>query len=206
MKRALTAMVVVSHPDPTSLNHALATAVRDALEQQGLQTELFDLHADGFDPVITKEEARGRASNDRQVIRHIGALREAAIVAVVHPNCWGAPPAMMKGWVDRVFAPGAAYAFEKGQDDGEAPVGLLKTEAAIVLNTSNTSAERETERFGDPLDRIWRECLLGYCGVQRIERRVFRVVATSNARDRERWLVEARSLARDVALGVGCGR
>ena len=151
-----------------------------------------------FDPVITTGEARGMPATDPLVVGQITLLREATILAVVHPNCWGAPPAMMKGWMDRVFADGAAYAFPKGRDAGEAPLGLLTTKAALVLNTSNTAAERESTMFGDPLDRIWSHCLLRYCGIRNIERRVFRVVATSTYRERRNWLREARQLANEA--------
>ena len=50
---------------------------------------------------------------------------------------------MMKGWIDRVFAPEAAYTFAKGADSGDDPIGLLRTRAALILNTGNTPAERE---------------------------------------------------------------
>ena len=189
------ALVVLAHPDPRSFNHALARAVRDGFEVAGATCELRDLHAEGFDPVLGADEARGRPSPDPRVVAHVGALRAADVLAVVHPNCWGAPPAMMKGWMDRVFAPGAAYAFVKGTDQGDAPVGLLRTRAALVVNTSNTPAAREAEAFGDPLDRIWRDCLLGYCGVARVERVVLRVVATSTPGERAAWLDQVRQTA-----------
>ena len=97
--------------------------------------------------------------------------------------------------MDRVFAPGAAYAFAKGDDDGRAQEGLLAGRRALVLNTSNTTAEPEEAVFGDLLERIWRDCLLGYYGSSRVERRVFRVVATSSQEERRSWLEGARSLA-----------
>jgi NAD(P)H dehydrogenase (quinone) len=196
------AMVVVAHPDPASLNHALAHAIVDALMEAGLKPTLFDLHAEGFDPILTLAEARGAACDDAHVQHHIRALKRASLLAVVHPICWGAPPAMMKGWMDRVFAPGAAYAFSKGVDAGDTPLGLLGVKSALVINTSNTSEQRETNVFGDPLARIWRDCLLGYCGVARTHRRVFRVVATSTADQRATWIAEARELAAAAAHPV----
>ena len=65
----------------------------------------------------------------------------------------------MKGWIDRVFALDAAYGFIKGSDQGDVPVGLLATKAALVINTGNTPLEREREAFGDPLERMWRDCM-----------------------------------------------
>ena len=196
MRRGL---VVVSHPEPASFNHALARAVVTAWRETAVETELVDLHAMGFDPVLDRDEARGRLSRDPRVAAQIDKLKSSELLAVVHPNCWGAPPAMMKGWMDRVFAPGAAYAFAKGEDDGEAPVGLLRGKKALVLNTSNTSAEREAGAFGDPLERIWRDCLLGYCGFDRIDRRVFRIIATSREEERHGWIAEAADAARTLA-------
>ena len=73
----------------------------------------------------------------------------------------------MKGWIDRVFAPDAAYGFIKGVDQGDVPVGLLATKVALVINTGNTPLDREREAFGDPLERMWRDCILTYCGVGR---------------------------------------
>lgn len=54
---------------------------------------------------------------------------------------------MMKGWMDRVFAEGSAYAFEKSTDLGDVPKGLLRTNVAVVFNTSNTEEQRERVVF-----------------------------------------------------------
>jgi len=193
------ALVVVSHPDPGSLNHALSQVVLEAWRARGHEAVLLDLHQSSFNPILDLDEARGRASSDAQIQAHIRQLQQARLLAVVHPNCWGAPPAMMKGWMDRVFAPGAAYAFPKGEDEGLAPVGLFSGKRALVINTSNTTAERERDAFGDPLERIWRDCLLGYCGFAEVQRLVFRVVATSTPAERDAWMQTAAAAA--IRLG-----
>jgi putative NADPH-quinone reductase len=138
---------------------------------------------------------------DPLVRTHIAQLRASDLLAVVHPNCWGAPPAIMKGWIDRVFEPNAAYAFAKGADQGDIPLGLLTTKVALVVNTGNTPPDRERAVFGDPLERMWRDCVLRYCGVQHVMRSLFGVVATSSADERRGWLAEAASLA-DKALEI----
>lgn len=195
------ALVIVSHPDPKSLNHALAAAVRDTWVCLGYPTVLVDLHQIGFDPVMSIAEARGCLSSELKVREQIDLLLKCDLLAIVHPNCWGCPPAMMKGWMDRVFAPGAAYAFAKGADDGSAPVGLFKGKRALVLNTSNTTWARELTSFGDPLERIWKDCLLGYSGIDVIHREVFRVVATSTDDERRGWLLRTVALAESLARG-----
>jgi putative NADPH-quinone reductase len=163
---------------------------------------LRDLYRERFDPLVGAAEARGEPCDDPLVCAHIALLRASLALVVVHPNWWGAPPAIAKGWIDRVFALNAAYAFEKDVDQGDVAIGLLPIRAALVLNTSNTTAQRERDVFGDPLARIWQDCVLRYCGVRHVERRVFRVVATSTAAERDGWLAEARTAVAAMLSGA----
>ena len=93
-------------------------------------------------------------------------MQHADGLVIVHPNWWGQPPAMMKGWIDRVIRPGVAYKFEEGDGGEGVPVGLLRAQTAIIFNTSNTPPARELEVFGDPLDNLWKRCILDFCGVK----------------------------------------
>ena len=76
------------------------------------------------------------------------------------------PPAVLTGWVDRVMRPGTAYEFLEDDNGEGVPSGLLKANKAVVFNTSNTAAKREDTVFGDPLERIWKDCIFGLCGVR----------------------------------------
>jgi len=188
------ALIVVSHPDDASFSLAIARKSEAALQALGFSTHLCDLYVDKFDPAITKREIRGFDTDDPLTRRYRDLLASAEVLVIVHPNCWGSPPAMMKGWMDRVFAEGSAYAFEKSSDQGDAPKGLLQVKVAFVFNTSNTDEERERVVFGDPLERIWKDCLLRYCGVQNVIRRVFRIIATSSDAVRQGWLDEVNQI------------
>jgi len=89
------------------------------------------------------------------------------------------PPAILKGWIDRVLRPEVAYRSSKGDQGEGVPVGLLKAKAAIVFNTTNTPDERERKIFGDPLEALWKKCVFDLCGVRKVHRRTFAVVVTS---------------------------
>jgi putative NADPH-quinone reductase len=125
------------------------------------------------------EEIAQDAPLPESVARHCHEIAEAEGIVVVHPNWWGQPPALLKGWVDRVIRPGVAYTFIEGDNGEGVPKGLLKAKAAMVFNTSNTEAVRETAVFGDPLETIWKNCIFGLCGVTAFYRRMFTVVVTS---------------------------
>jgi len=192
------ALVVVGHPAPGSFNRGIAEAIRAAWEAASCEVWFHDLGEEGFDPCLSAEEARGEASMDPLVRTHIAQLQASDLLAVVHPNCWGAPPAIVKGWIDRVFAPNAAYGFAKGVDQGDIPIGLLMTKAALIVNTGNTPLDRERDVFGDPLERMWCDCILRYCGVRHVTRSLFSVVATSSGDERRGWLAETARLANEA--------
>lgn len=188
--------IILGHPDPNSLNHALAQIAARELVAMGRTVRFHDLHAEGFDPVLPAAESLRHADLPPLVAQHCAEIKEADGLIIVHPNWWGQPPAMLKGWVDRVLRPGVAYEFNSGDNGEGVPVGLLKPINALVLNTSNTPAKREHEVFGDPLERLWRDCILSFCGVRKVTRRMFGVVCTSTPAERAAWLEETALLVR----------
>lgn len=188
--------VILGHPDQKSLNHAIAQAAVAALTDMGVTVRFHDLCAEGFDPILPADEAGRNAVLPPLIARHCKEIREADGLILVHPNWWGQPPAILKGWVDRVLRPGVAYEFQPGDGGEGVPVGLLKPMTALVLNTGNTPERREREVFGDPLERLWADCILKFCGVRRVVRRLFGVVCTSTERERQAWLAEVGTLVR----------
>lgn len=185
-------LVILAHPSPGSLNHAIAEAAAETLRGLGHEVAFHDLCAEGFDPLLPGPEAARNATLPPLVERHCAELAEAEGIVVVHPNWWGMPPAVLTGWVDRVVRPGVAYEFLPGDAGEGVPSGLLKARWAAVFNTANTFPEREARVFGDPLERIWKDCVFGLCGVSNVERRTFSVVVTSTPEERAAWLAEVR--------------
>jgi len=183
-------LIVLAHPSETSFNHAIAHQTAETLRNTGHTVTMRDLYKEGFDPNLPYEEIPRQADLPKNIDTYCNETAQADGIVIVHPNWWGMPPAIMKGWVDRVIRPGIAYEF-KEDDSGEGvPVGLLKADTAIVFNTSNTSSERETIIFGDPLERIWKDCIFGLCGVDHVTRKMFNIVVTSSPEQRKQWLDE----------------
>jgi NAD(P)H dehydrogenase (quinone) len=188
------ALIVVANPGTGSFSHAIAAAAREAISARGAEILFHDLYAEGFNPVQPVGEAGNTGSDDPLIERHCADLTAADLIIVCHPNWWGQPPAIMKGWIDRVFRLGTAYGYPAGTGYEGVPVGLLKARAAIVFNTSNTPPAREAEVFGDPLEDIWTRCVFPLCGVTNVTRRMFGPVSGSSAEQRAGWLAEVRSV------------
>jgi len=112
----------------------------------------------------------------------------------------GQPPAIMKGWIDRVIRPGIAYEFAEGDNGEGTPIGLLKAQVGLVFNTSNTSEYRENNIFKDPLETIWKNCIFDLCGIKNVQRKMFRIVVTSTEKEREEWLQEVEQMVKEQLL------
>jgi len=184
--------VILAHPDEGSFNHGIAQAAVTQLECNGHEVSFHDLYQEGFDPLLPCDEIARNVALPAAIKTHCEELAEADGIIIVHPNWWGQPPAILKGWVDRVIRPGVAYEFQENDSGEGVPNGLLKAKTAIVFNTTNTEAEREKLVFGDPLETIWKNCIFGLCGVTGFVRRMFGIIVTSSEKQRIDWLAEVR--------------
>jgi NAD(P)H dehydrogenase (quinone) len=188
--------LILAHPDPESFNHALAKRANMLLQELGHEVCYHDLYQEHFDPVLTAREIPKNGTYPKKIENYCNELTESDGIIIVHPNWWGQPPAILKGWIDRVLRPGIAYEFLEGDQGEGVPAGLLRAHTAIVLNTSNTSKEREENIFFDPLETIWRNCIFYLCGISVFDRRMYRIMVTSSEEQRKEWLLDAEQLIR----------
>ncbi len=184
--------VILAHPRHGSFNHAIAATALKTLEAQEHEVRFHDLYLENFDPILLTPELDREPFLHPELEQHCREIAAAQGIVIVHPNWWGQPPAILKGWIDRVLRPEVAYRFREGDTGEGVPVGLLQAKAAIVFTTSNTPRERELAVFGDPLETLWGNCIFGLCGVPRVIRKNFAVVVTSTAAQRQAWLDEVR--------------
>ncbi|KUG22588.1 nad(p)h oxidoreductase yrkl [hydrocarbon metagenome] len=180
--------VILAHPDPKSFNHAIAQTAVEALKANRHKVFFHDLYKEKFDPLLPAEEIPEDAKLPAIIKKHCEEIASADGIIIIHPNWWGQPPAILKGWVDRVIRTGVAYEFLEGDSGEGVPRGLLKAKAALVYNTSNTKIQREKNIFGDPLETIWKNCIFGLCGITNFHRRMFNVIVTSSEAQRNKWL------------------
>lgn len=197
----MTISIILAHPREGSFNHAIAETVVRALRDGGHQVIFHDLYKEGFDPILPFEEIQKNAKPDSLIQMHCDEIAQAEGIVVVHPNWWGQPPAILKGWIDRVIRPGVAYEFLVGDSGEGVPCGLLKAKTALVFNTSNTPCERELEEFGDPLETIWKNCIFALCGVKNFYRKMFGVIVTSTEEQRKEWLKEVGGIVTEYFPG-----
>lgn len=152
----MNALVVYAHPHRESFSAALRDVVCASLRDAGHQVHLLDLYAEGFDPVLSAHElathAQGLAAR-RSVAPHAELLASSDALVLVHPTWWGGPPAMLKGWFDRVLCEGVAYHLPPGSNRIRP---LLRHVRHLVVVTTYGSPRWINALQGEPGRRIVR--------------------------------------------------
>jgi len=102
------------------------------------------------------------------------------------------PPAILKGWIDRVWRQGVIYRFGPGGVES-----LVAGRKAVVFTTSNTPRDDELRLFGDPLENLWKACIFNFVGIHDFVRRNFESIIMSTLEQRKAWLEEVRRIVRE---------
>lgn len=190
MPSPMNVLAILAHPSPKSLNRALLDTLAEGLRESGHTVRINDLYESGFNPVLTSEDlsAAKNGSGAEDILREQELLRWAEGLVLVYPIWWHAMPAVLKGWIDRVFQFGFAF-----RSDSNGVQGLLTHRKALILATAgNTEDEMQ-----DALDSVIRpisEGTLKYCGIQNVQTRIFYSTAKMNDDARARIFAETRDL------------
>lgn len=132
-------LVVYCHPVPDSFCAAVRTTAIEAIEARGCTARVIDLYGENFDPVMRADERRAyndHAPADLTLQSHIEHLKWAEEIVFIYPTWWYGQPAMLKGWLDRVWATDVAFALPK--DKG--PIRPLMTHITSIVVVTTCGA------------------------------------------------------------------
>jgi NAD(P)H dehydrogenase (quinone) len=141
-------LVVYCHPDPASFTAAVRLRVVGALRRRGDDVRVHDLYADGFDPVFSSAERAHHLDPGPHpsVARYAEDLRWCRQLVLVYPTWWSGPPAMLKGWIERVWVDDVAWHLPPGSNRLR---GRLRNIRRIVTVTSHGSGRFTNALEGD---------------------------------------------------------
>ena len=131
-------LVVYCHPNPESLVAAARDRTLAGLANAGHDVRLNDLYAEGFEPAMSADERRTHKEPGvaPELERYVDDLAWAEALVLVYPTWWGAQPAMLKGWIDRVWVAGVAWSLSDGD---RMPKPLLRGIRRIAVVTTHGS-------------------------------------------------------------------
>lgn len=161
-------LVVFAHPRNPSFSRQVCDTYVDAVCSLGHEVVLRDLYAMKFNPIADADEAFTRPPKpppaDVQV--EMDCLIAADVVTFISPVWWISPPAIMKGWLDRVLRGGGfAYGYGPG-----GPRGSLQGKKGLVFTSSgSTEFEFEKSRKIDAIRVMWGVGTLEFCGIELLD-------------------------------------
>lgn len=153
-------LIITAHPDPSSLNARIAARLSESLKKNNREVLHHSLYQEQLNPLLSLEEIQRGLSWDLQVNSLQQNLKDCTRLILVYPDWWGQPPALLKGWMDRILAPEVAYRWSGGEWEEKQWTPLLSGKEAHIIVT----ADQELDR--DFLTQLWDHKSLGKCGMK----------------------------------------
>ncbi|MEM7696041.1 MAG: NAD(P)H-dependent oxidoreductase [Pseudomonadota bacterium] len=193
------ALVVFCHPNPDSFCAHLRTQVLEGLAERGAEVRQSDLYAKGFNPVMSREERAGyhdEGDNERPVAEELSLLRWCDTLVFVYPTWWFGIPAMLKGWLDRVFVPHATFTMPTA----ERPIGPKLQNITTIAAITTCGARRWQLKFiGEPGRRTLLRAIRFLCHPRcKTRYAAFYKIDSSSHTARVRYAAHVRRLARTL--------
>jgi len=155
-------LVVLSHPDTKSFSHAIAQRFMDGVLEAGHTCEFADLHAEGFNPCWSLEDIENDGTSPPEDIqREQARIEKCDTVCFVFPLFWFGMPAMLKGWIDRVWSWGWAY---DQLDDHNKSLQKDRTAIMLIPAGANPNSWEPYADIEKSMLNIWETGTLGYFG------------------------------------------
>ncbi|MEM8838127.1 MAG: NAD(P)H-dependent oxidoreductase [Pseudomonadota bacterium] len=144
------ALVVYCHPCEESFNAAVRDTAIRTLEDNGHEVRLLDLYKEGFNPVMSAEERRcynDKDCNIDPVADQLELIRWADMLVFVYPTWWFGLPAMLKGWLDRVWIPHETFQLPEGKGPLK---GCMENVKKIAIVTTCGATWLQSKVVGEP--------------------------------------------------------
>ncbi|MDO7904809.1 NAD(P)H oxidoreductase [Paenibacillus sp. JX-17] len=186
-------LIVVSHPRKDSLTFKVADRFAQGLAEAGHDYEILDLHGIGFDPVLKGEDEPDFSAAEQlfspEVEMEIRRLKENDALTFIFPVWWWYLPAMLKGYIDRVWNNGFAYGSNK-----------LHHEHVLWIGLAGVSKEQMKKRnYDESITHLLNVGIADYCGVPNSKVEFLYETLGSDSKHYEMLLNQAHDLGLNYA-------
>lgn len=188
-------LIINGHPDKESLCFALAESYKKGADASGIECKLVHLIDLQFNPILTYGY-RVVSTLEPDLIKIQQEILEAHHLVIVYPNWWGTYPALLKGFIDRVFLPNFAFKYLK---NSPLPAKLLKGKTARIIVTMDTPKWYYWLMNKSPRHNSMKKAILEFCGISPVKISSFAIVKSSDDKERKKWIDEVEKLGKKMA-------
>lgn len=176
-------LLVYGHPKtPRSFNFDLKERLVATLRAHGHNVLVRDLYEISFNPLLSSKDLELIHNNEipEDIKREQDFIRNADVIIFIYPIWWAGQPAIIKGYIDRVFSYGFAYMYKGGK-----VVGLLPDKKAIIINSNGNSTELyEREGFYDAMRLVVDKGIFAFCGFSKVKHLFYGDMSTKSDADK----------------------
>jgi len=183
-------LIINGHPNKESLNYALYEAYKTGALQSGADVKEIIIADLDFNPNLQFGYQK-RMELEPDLIDAWEKIKWADHLVWIHPVWWGGLPAIMKGFIDRLFLPGFAFQFRENSPWWDK---LLKGKTARIITTIDQPSWYYWLFFGRPSVNQLKKSTLEYCGIKPVKVSYFGIVKTSNTDIRSKWIKQVEKL------------
>ena len=180
--------IILACPNKAGLCYAAFESLKKGLQAAGHEIKTTDLYAENFNPVLVFNEQKHRRDLQYapEMQSYRDAIRWAEHLVFVFPIWWSGMPAILKGFIDRVFAKGFAYEYKGG---GATMNGLLKNKTAWIVHTQDApTIVRFVPFLVHDYGLVLKKQVLLACGFKKVRRFPVFSVSKSSPEKRRKWL------------------
>lgn len=185
-------LIILGHPSKDSFCGALANAYAEGAQTAGNEVQRISLGNLSFDPVLHKGYTTVQEL-EPDLVAGQTAITWAQHIVFVYPLWWGAMPALLKGFIDRIFLPGFAFKSREGSPFWDR---LLAGRSAHLLVTMDTPPWYFRWVYRMPGHNQMKRTILEFSGIKPVEVTSFGPIKESSPKMREKWLAQAYASGR----------
>ncbi|HOY38833.1 MAG: NAD(P)H-dependent oxidoreductase [Bacteroidales bacterium] len=188
-------LIIYANYKNTSFNNTIKEILSETLHKNGHEVVLRDLYDIRFNPVLTKEDLRmiDQSIFPPDIMEEQRYISRAELIFFIYPIWWSGMPAILKGYIERVFLNGFAFTFENGK-----PRPLLTGKKAILFNTTGSQIVFASEEEKKALNLITEKSIFNFCGLQVIGHHYFHAVSTVAPEVRENYIKQVKKIAESI--------
>jgi len=183
-------LVINGHPNSESFNFGLAAVYREGAEESGAEVRSINIVDLNFNPNLQFGYQK-RTELEPDLLRAWEDIHWANHLVWVHPVWWGGLPAIMKGFIDRLFLPGFAFRYRENSLLWDK---LLKGKSARIITTLDQPGWYYSLIYGKPSVNQLRRSTLQFCGISPVKVTYLGIIKTSDMTKRDKWLHKIKRL------------
>lgn len=184
--------IINGHPNQDSFNFGVAEAYRLGASETGAEVREIVIRNLNFNPNLQFGYQK-RMELEPDLLKAWEIIQWADHLVWVHPVWWGGFPAIMKGFIDRLFLPGMAYKYRENSVWWDK---LLKGKTAHIITTLDQPGWYYRLFFGRPSVNQLRKSILEYCGVKPVKVTYIGIIRNSKEEQRSQWLRKVKELGK----------